>query len=604
MARSALSHFARDYISASRWSPYLTSSRAVYIGTAVSNLAHLVHGQFRIPNKLSYHFPFPAIRARLPWAPHQHLPLSEWLSRAAQDLGALPRKDIRDELVDAFFTHIHPGFPVIDEHEFRRQYDNPADPPPLILFQAILLVGSYVSQHREVAQHRSLFAAAVFRRAKTLFDLRYENDRAHLFQAALLFTWHSDGGDDVCGNAYYWAGVAARIAFSLGIHRDLSPKMSSLMPNQQRRLYRRLFWVLLQVDVLSSLNYGRPMAIDLDECDQAPLEADDLIDENDLPNPGSNLDFCYQNSQLCLIAVSVIQLFSPKSQRRHGKNVDSWKAERSVIDTRLTEWQLQLPSKLSTASMSQAPKFWGVQLQLHYNLVLLHLHRTPMGAVEFPVLPSSLCPISAEICIRSATGITKWLEMLHVRGCLQQCWFTSQTLILALALHTCGEAQMALEKNSPLLTIESLSRLENTLSVMQELSAHWSGVEAIQKIYREALAQLRKRATPRSDEIADNLEPPQQDRAASIGQGSGLELEPVADRQSDPVRLIDRDCPPATQPRPVMAWDLPWEVFDCTGPSYDDFSSMGEWLNLENALVSGNPGDPLGVSADQLQQPL
>jgi hypothetical protein len=49
-----------------------------------------------------------------------------------------------------------------------------------------------------------------------LFDLHYENNREHLVQAALLFTWHFEGAGDIAANAYYWIGIACRLAFGPG----------------------------------------------------------------------------------------------------------------------------------------------------------------------------------------------------------------------------------------------------------------------------------------------------------------------------------------------------------------------------------------------------
>jgi transcriptional regulatory protein AMDR len=59
-----------------------------------------------------------------------------------------------------------------------------------LLLQSILLAGAHVSQHPKVVGSRSLVKMTLFRRAKALFDMHFENDRMHLVQSALLFTWH------------------------------------------------------------------------------------------------------------------------------------------------------------------------------------------------------------------------------------------------------------------------------------------------------------------------------------------------------------------------------------------------------------------------------
>jgi transcriptional regulatory protein AMDR len=82
--------------------------------------------------------------------------------------------------VEAFFTEINPGFPVVDESEFQLSYKDKESAPPLLLFQAVLLAGAHACQHPKVVESRAHVKAVLFQRAKTLWDLRLENDRVTL----------------------------------------------------------------------------------------------------------------------------------------------------------------------------------------------------------------------------------------------------------------------------------------------------------------------------------------------------------------------------------------------------------------------------------------
>ena len=126
----------------------------------------------------------------MPWKPHGEQPLVRWYAKVAENAGALPTKEVRDDLLESFFEKIHPGFPIVDEIQFKTRYADPENPPPLLLLQSVLLAGAHVSQHPKVAASRSLVKMALFRRAKALFDMHFENDRMHLVQSALLFSWH------------------------------------------------------------------------------------------------------------------------------------------------------------------------------------------------------------------------------------------------------------------------------------------------------------------------------------------------------------------------------------------------------------------------------
>jgi transcriptional regulatory protein AMDR len=56
------------------------------------------------------------------------------------------------ELVGAYFAHVNPGYPIVEEDHFMRQYRNrdASDPPSILIAQAILLVGVHVSRQDRI----------------------------------------------------------------------------------------------------------------------------------------------------------------------------------------------------------------------------------------------------------------------------------------------------------------------------------------------------------------------------------------------------------------------------------------------------------------------
>lgn len=222
--------------------------RAIYVGHELSNMSFLIRQQ-REQDDDVYHFAGNEIPRRQLRTGHDQL---------LMDALTLPEQALADELVHAYFSHINPGYPIIEEEHFMTQYRNrdPADPPPVLLLQTILLVGAHVTRPKP---ERDALKEIFFRRAKWLFDSRIERNRDTMVQAALLLTWHSDSADDdVAANAHYWVGVAARIATGLGMHRN---PVSSSFVSRDRRMWRRLWYILIQFDVMVSLSYGRPQAM-------------------------------------------------------------------------------------------------------------------------------------------------------------------------------------------------------------------------------------------------------------------------------------------------------------------------------------------------------
>ncbi|OJJ45275.1 hypothetical protein ASPZODRAFT_17494 [Penicilliopsis zonata CBS 506.65] len=487
--RTALAQFQQQSIRTSSWRVFGDgpNMRIAYIGTPASNLAQLVADEARFdgPHAASLHFPFPSIRPLLPWKPDGDVRML----RSVDEIGSLPSPDLRQSLIDAFFEKVHPGFPIINEREFRSS----DHPPPLLLLQAVLLVGAQVCEHAKISQSRGLVKAAIFRRAKALFDLRYENDRMHLVQAALLFTWQSEGADDVSSNAYYWVGVACRIAFGLGMHRNLAVAAKSRMPADERRIYRRIWWTLVQLDVLASLHTGRPLMIAAEDCDQPPLQENDFIEGTELSR-GVDAEFCIQHSVLCDITAQILRLASPGAAREFASDPSLFETRKSTLDMQLNRWFLQLPARLADTHRRERTTFLPLQLQMHYHMALLHLHRLKQPVPSPSSSSSSIHTrvVSDEICRSAAVSIASTFDSLIATNQLSQCWFTCLTSLLAAAIQLSSEARSALQTNNSTLEIQAQARLERLLTTASVAGRFWPGADGIYSLYSDLLQQLKR----------------------------------------------------------------------------------------------------------------
>lgn len=168
--------------------PIKEAGRVAYLGES-SNLTLLVHD--RHGNADVVHYPLPdnvrGARSRL-------TDLDDVEIDILHQRGAflLPPRSLCDELVESYFKWVAPIVPVINRTRFMRQYQDPKNPPSLLLLQSMLLAGSRVCVNPQLmdSQGSTTPAAMTFyKRAKALYDANYEDDRVTIVQALVLMGW-------------------------------------------------------------------------------------------------------------------------------------------------------------------------------------------------------------------------------------------------------------------------------------------------------------------------------------------------------------------------------------------------------------------------------
>ncbi|EAW08339.1 transcription factor domain protein [Aspergillus clavatus NRRL 1] len=429
--------------------------RAIYVGHELSNMSFLIRQQ-RDKDDDVYHFAGNEIPRRQLKTGHDQLLV---------DALTLPESTLADELVQAYFTHVNPGYPIVEEDLFMTQYRNrdPSDPPPILLLQAILLVGCHITHPKP---ERDALKEVFFRRAKWLFDNRIERNRDILVQAALLMTWHSDSADDdVAANAHYWVGVAGRIATGLGMHRN--PVSSRFVP-RDRRMWRRLWYILVQFDVMVSLSYGRPQAINLEDSDVSPLTASDF----EGCGPRVQTDFVIHFSELCTMISYIVR-------ERFGLRVSTErrKAVLQEADEALANWSLRLPDDLRLRASDMDP--WSAMLHLTYNNFLILLHRPHPRASAYS---DDYGPHDAEICSAAAGVIASIFEELRLNNRLKYLWYSGvHTLFTAMI-----QVRVELRFSNPVLAINALRRFDSASYSLQELAKYWSHASTILRLFEDS----------------------------------------------------------------------------------------------------------------------
>ncbi|KAK5044546.1 hypothetical protein LTR84_010670 [Exophiala bonariae] len=443
--------FVEHGMANSEWQHFSHPTRAAFIGTSISNIATLVRNES--PSNLIKHFPFPAHKKPLPWKPKPGVLPSTVSDDILQDMGCLPTREVRDALVDAYFQHIHPTFPVIVEQRFRLEYADPRHPPPLVLLQAVLLVGAHVSDHPLVRVARSSVKSTLYRRTRELFRVRYENDRLYLVQAALLMTWYEENGDDITCNLWAWTGVATRIAYGMGVHRELPLQTSHPMPIDSIRRYHIVWWALFYTETFAALHFGRPCAIRSEDCDVPDLVSEDYLDLDENMDNTIRRDCFELNVALSHIAQDAMRLFAPRPLTLQTCPAAS-------LGSRLAALAVKLPVRDDPFSC---------QTRLNYHLVLLHSHRMNRHGH----LQDEMRDEGHRVRSEAASAMLSILEIMVARDHIRQCHFTCITALLAIVVQCMEDIKLAIQTSSVILASGAHAKLGRILSPAKEIATYW-----------------------------------------------------------------------------------------------------------------------------------
>ncbi|KIX09352.1 uncharacterized protein Z518_00431 [Rhinocladiella mackenziei CBS 650.93] len=199
---------------------------------------------------------------------------------ALQPLGlSLPEATFRDVCLCRYAEFVYPVLPLLDLEDFLGELNSGGRGVSLLLLSAVVYAAvAFVEvEHVKDAGYSSKMAArkTLYEKAKLLFDLRAEDSKVVMVQAALLLsTPHGDMDDRK--DAWYWVGTATALAQSLGLHLE---RLSRGGDGRKNCLRRRLWWCCYIREHVVAMGMGRPCRmshynvtmISIADCDIAPL---------------------------------------------------------------------------------------------------------------------------------------------------------------------------------------------------------------------------------------------------------------------------------------------------------------------------------------------
>ncbi|OJJ84168.1 Zn(II)2Cys6 transcription factor [Aspergillus glaucus CBS 516.65] len=304
----------------------------------------------------------------------------------------LPGKEACDSLIRAYFRHVHPIMPIIEADQLLgavaagRLGDYNVLLVWSVFFVAVNFIPISICQS-EGYESRKAMKAAMYSCAKSMYN--HTTDRTTLLQSSLLLGfWHSE--TDQHAAPWYWTGISVNMCQILGLHRnpDNSPnnntttaatRRNSSITDRQRHLWRRLWWACFFRDRWMSLTLGRPMRIDLNDCDMPMARAEDLL--SDLEGVGRETKEAFLPGDLEKMAEFWVMLV--EMSKVLGKvlklNYQALRGRPGLGEVEALEAQIlscQCPGvDGGGGGLSREAVFYVYHLQLHYQAILIMFYR-------------------------------------------------------------------------------------------------------------------------------------------------------------------------------------------------------------------------------------
>ncbi|KIX03488.1 uncharacterized protein Z518_07041 [Rhinocladiella mackenziei CBS 650.93] len=424
----------------------------------------------------------------------------------------LPPQETCGQLLDIYFSRIHPLLPVMDRAEFLSRYYSSDDPPPLILQLAVFLAASrytLISPLSTPSGDTSIRERCdlLHTKLQALCDIDLIKDRLPAIQANLLASLHWEGREGI-NSASDCLSLAIRLAHELGLHRRRPPNARSRgsQLSGEETLLKKVWWCLYALDRFNAAQEGTPLLINEIDCDVEPLTTDDLLGE-DLITTQTTL----YNVSLSLILETAMRSFYSVKADDSNKDWHTRLEIRDRLSGRLDLLCHQISMTLgggqpaiTTNTTVSSAMMWSLFLQTHLNAVRILIQRPFLTYLD-PSTGTYPCRVQAR---RHSDEIIHNLNVLRSKNLLRFSWpFTIFSIVSAMLIYWYDVNDSGFSEQKTI----ARSNFELAVECLGDLSGEWWAAAAKHMLGK---ALLR---------IADSLQVAKNDRGRQAGAPNGVE---------------------------------------------------------------------------------
>ena len=348
----------------------------------------------------------------------------------------LPHRSIADELVKAFFQHVHPNYPLFHRSRFQQRYEaewdrkvawlRDLDPGWLSCLMMIFVFGAQQALEPYDHQQATLIKSRCIGVVRQTLGRLLSTTSLLNVQALLLFQLYEHNAGER-NASWMLLGCALRMAVALGMHREGTN--DSFEP-VERNVRKRVWSTLYIFEKLLSVILGRPSAIDDSEI-SVSLPDESIFESSDAPDtpPG------YTNHLLSLTKLleRVKRDMYPLPGNENAGPISYLLLSATQLLEELDSWYGGLPNHLLPGMASLVGKQSRAVLLLHVchlytkilvtkplllQRVIMELELLERGDTALSNLPEDMLSLSRE-CVQAAEESLGHLKTLSDAGLLE-----------------------------------------------------------------------------------------------------------------------------------------------------------------------------------------
>ncbi|KAI9793277.1 MAG: hypothetical protein M1835_007348 [Candelina submexicana] len=314
----------------------------------------------------------------------------------------------------------------------------------LPLLYIVLALGCLFAKTEQSPLEKSGYESAIdygfkfFRAGRHLMDITDCRDLTSIQAVVFMIMFLQCSAK--LSTCYSLIGIALRSSLRMGLHRSVLANFNPI----EREIRKRVFWVIMKMDVYVGALLGLPRTLSDDDVDQElPLEVNDefITKEKILPMPEDQFSLvAATNAQVRLMRIltKIIKYIYPiKGLERsaHGRSNQSYVVSHArirEIEHDLQEWMEDLPMPL-TPGGEVSPKLARVQqlLRMAYAHVQMVLYRPFLHYVSH-TCQSKTVDKRSYACAAACVSISR--NVIHITGEMKRrglligaYWFTMYT---------------------------------------------------------------------------------------------------------------------------------------------------------------------------------